>query len=335
MRLGITTTVPVEILLAGGHTPVDLNNVFITNENSDNFIAIAHEAGFPRTLCSWIKGQYSAVLNAANVDAVIAVVTGDCSNTQAMIELLECEHLPVYRFSYPSDNKSPFAYKDLKAQFERLANYLNVPMEHVYSQLKTLEPLRAKLTELDDLTNIGQVSGRDNHTWLVSSSDFNGDVNRYERELDEFLAVARLKKPNQSAIRLGYVGVPTIINNLYDFISSKGAEVYFNEVERQFSIPSRAPELIQRYLDYTYPYDVYSRIADIKREIAARQLDGLVHYAQAFCHRQLQDVAFRKHLDIPILTLEGDAPTALDERSKIRIESFIEMLQAKRVKNGQ
>ncbi|GAI09778.1 unnamed protein product, partial [marine sediment metagenome] len=29
-KIGITTTVPVEILLAAGYQPVDLNNVFIT-----------------------------------------------------------------------------------------------------------------------------------------------------------------------------------------------------------------------------------------------------------------------------------------------------------------
>ena len=29
-RIGMTTTVPVEIVLAGGHVPVDLNNILIT-----------------------------------------------------------------------------------------------------------------------------------------------------------------------------------------------------------------------------------------------------------------------------------------------------------------
>ena len=29
-RIGMTTTVPVEVILAAGHVPVDLNNVFIT-----------------------------------------------------------------------------------------------------------------------------------------------------------------------------------------------------------------------------------------------------------------------------------------------------------------
>ena len=31
-RIGITTTVPSEVIFAAGHTPVDLNNIFIGDE---------------------------------------------------------------------------------------------------------------------------------------------------------------------------------------------------------------------------------------------------------------------------------------------------------------
>jgi hypothetical protein len=33
---------------------------------------------------------------------------------------------------------------------------------------------------------------------------------------------------------------------------------------------------------------------------------------------------------VPILSLEADAPGKLDERSKIRLESFVEMLRLKK-----
>jgi len=32
-RVGFTTTIPVEIIFAAGKIPVDLNNVFITDED--------------------------------------------------------------------------------------------------------------------------------------------------------------------------------------------------------------------------------------------------------------------------------------------------------------
>ena len=37
-KIGITTTVPVEILIAAGLKPVDLNNIFITSKKSSKYI---------------------------------------------------------------------------------------------------------------------------------------------------------------------------------------------------------------------------------------------------------------------------------------------------------
>ena len=55
-NIAITTTVPVEIILAAGHVPVDLNNIFITNQQAVRLVEAAEEAGYPRNLCGWIKG---------------------------------------------------------------------------------------------------------------------------------------------------------------------------------------------------------------------------------------------------------------------------------------
>ena len=35
---------------------------------------------------------------------------------------------------------------------------------------------------------------------------------------------------------------------------------------------------------------------------------------------------FREKLDVPILTIEGDTPRQIDARTKIRLESFINMI---------
>jgi len=60
-RIGFISTLPVEIIYAAGHTPVDLNNLFIS-QNPQDKISKAEQEGFPRTVCSWVKGIYSAVL---------------------------------------------------------------------------------------------------------------------------------------------------------------------------------------------------------------------------------------------------------------------------------
>jgi benzoyl-CoA reductase/2-hydroxyglutaryl-CoA dehydratase subunit BcrC/BadD/HgdB len=99
-------------------------------------------------------------------------------------------------------------------------------------------------------------------------------------------------------------------------------------------MPYRTDTLLQQYLKYTYPYDVFSRLRDIRGEVGRRRIDGLIHYVQSFCFRQIEDLILRYEINVPILTLEGDKPTLLDARTKVRIESFIELLKGKREGNS-
>ena len=81
--IGITATVPVEVVLAAGFKPVDLNNLFVTSEHPEKLVSRAERTGFSHTICSWIKGIYSTVIN-NGIRTVIAVTGGDCSNTIAL-----------------------------------------------------------------------------------------------------------------------------------------------------------------------------------------------------------------------------------------------------------
>ena len=55
-RVGITTTVPIEIIFAAGLAPVDLNNAFITSPDAGKMVEKAEGMGFPRNMCAWVKG---------------------------------------------------------------------------------------------------------------------------------------------------------------------------------------------------------------------------------------------------------------------------------------
>ena len=55
----------------------------------------------------------------------------------------------------------------------------------------------------------------------------------------------------------------------------------------------------------------------------------MIHYVQAFCHRGIGDLVFRQSLDVPILTLEGNADFFLNGHVKTRIEAFLDMVQRK------
>lgn len=321
-KIGITTTVPVEVIYAAGYTPVDLNNIFITAEDSAELVAQAEYQGYPRNACGWIKGIYStAVRN--KFDAIIAVVEGDCSQTHAMMETLEMNGIDIIPFAFPYGRDRDL----LRMQIDKLIARLGTTWEDTLAWKKQLDIIRRKVWQLDELTwQRGTISSFENHYYQICCSDFNSNPSGFEAEVDAQIEKANQAKEQSGGIKLGYIGIPPIFTDFYEYVESLGVRIVFNEVQRQFSMPFETDNLVEQYALYTYPYDVFARIADIKREADRRGLAGLIHYTQSFCFRQIQDLILRKHLDMPILTLEGDAPTKLDARTKVRIESFIEML---------
>jgi benzoyl-CoA reductase/2-hydroxyglutaryl-CoA dehydratase subunit BcrC/BadD/HgdB len=324
LEIGITTTIPVEAVFAGGHVPVDLNNVFVASADARELVRRAEYDGYPSNVCSWIKGIYSTTIE-KGIRTVIAVVEGDCSQTQAMMETFEMQGIDVIPFAFPYGRDRDL----LEMQMHKLAERLGAEWSAVLEWKTRLDSIRLKLREVDELTwKGGKVRGAENHAWQISASDFWGDPNNFEHELDGFLVEARSREPHPQAIRLGYVGIPPIFSDLYPFLESKEVDVVLNEVQRQFAMPFDTDDIIEQYALYTYPYDIFGRIEDIKAEVARRDIRGLIHYTQSFCFRQIQDLILRKYVDLPILSLEGETPGPLDARTRVRIESFLEMLGA-------
>jgi benzoyl-CoA reductase/2-hydroxyglutaryl-CoA dehydratase subunit BcrC/BadD/HgdB len=128
-------------------------------------------------------------------------------------------------------------------------------------------------------------------------------------------------------VRLAYIGVPPIFTDLYASLENMGARVVFNEVQRQFTMPFETSDLVEQYLLYTYPYGAFARLDDILEQLAKRQVDGVIHYTQTFCFRQIEDIIYRQKIDLPFLTLEGDKPGKMDARTRMRLEAFVNMLR--------
>jgi benzoyl-CoA reductase/2-hydroxyglutaryl-CoA dehydratase subunit BcrC/BadD/HgdB len=322
-RIGLTTTIPVEIIFAAAKVPVDLNNLFITSPRKEAFLAKAEARGFPRTTCGWIKGIYGVTLD-EGIKEVVAVTQGDCSNTHALMEVLQTDGVRIFPFAYPYDQDRYL----LALQIERMMRHFKVLEDQVQEAKEQLDRVRSKIQEIDRLTwQDGVITGKENHLFLVSTSDMNGDWRSFEQEVDCFLAEARKRRPRADGVRLGYLGVPPIFTDLYDCVEELGARVVFNELQRQFSMPFATDDIVEQYLRYTYPYSFFTRLEDIKEEISRREIVGLIHYVQSFCFRQVQDIILRQEIKLPILTIEGDRPAPLDARTRLRLESFVEMLR--------
>jgi len=322
-KIGITTTIPVEVVYAAGYVPVDLNNLFISDPNALMLVEEAEIAGYPRNTCAWIKGIYSIVLKHRDIRTVIAVTQGDCSNTHALMETLQLEGVQVIPFAYPFDRDRDL----LKPQIEKLMYFFGVDTQQVDYVREKLNRIRRKVWKLDQLTfSENVISGWNNHYYQVSCSDFKGNPETFESELDNFISGLKESVLPDNEIRLGYAGVPPIMDDLYSYMEEKGARVVFNEIQRQFTMPFETQDFIEQYRLYTYPYGIFFRLQDILQQIEIRKLDGLIHYAQGFCFRQIEDLIIRKKINIPVLTLEGDKPNHLDARTRTRIDAFLEML---------
>lgn len=328
MLIGITSTIPSEIVYAAGHTPCDLNNIFINDSNPQHYIEKAERSGFPVTGCAWIKGIYGVLGERPDITKIIVVSGGDCSNSIALGEVLKHDGHCIIPFSYPPTAETAAVESSLNL----LATEFMVTPEAIRPSKQKLDLIRCRLQELDRLTwQEHRISGQENLEFLVSASDFRGAPEGFLETLETFLETARQRPAKPPEIRLGLVGVPPILSDLFPTLESLGAEVLFNEVPRQFAMPwAKSCSLAEQYSHYTYPYQFSRRVNDIETAIQQRHLDGIIHYTQSFCFRQIEDIILKREIDLPVLTLEADRPTTVDGRTLTRLETFIEMLRWKK-----
>jgi benzoyl-CoA reductase/2-hydroxyglutaryl-CoA dehydratase subunit BcrC/BadD/HgdB len=323
-KIGITTTVPIEVLIAAGYQPVDLNNILVADPDPGRLINIAERAGFPLNCCSWIKGIYGVCME-YDIDTVMGVTGGDCSNTIMLTEVLKLKRCQTISFAYPDKSDSGA----MQVALESLAAELGTTIEAAEKVRNELKACRVLALKLDEMTwHQNTVSGRENHLWLVSTSDFNGDTRKYKSRLQELVSICSRRQPYPpEQLRLAYIGVPAVYaGELYDYLENNEARVVFNEVQRQFAMPEPGISLVEQYTNYTYPYSIRERLKDIRTEIRRRRIDGVIHYAQAFCHRGIADIIFRDALKLPVLMLEGNDDFSLNNHVRTRIEAFLDMI---------
>lgn len=323
-KIGLTTTVPIEILKVAGYKPIDLNNLFITSEKYFDYIDIAEKDGFPKSMCAWIKGIYGACLE-NNIDEVVGVMEGDCSNTKALIEVLKLRGIKIIPFSYPHKH----TIEEVTKEINDFIKLFDVSYIEVEEKRKKLNNVRNLVKEIDLLTyKSNKISGFENHLYQVSCSDFDGDDDIYMENLKKIIKDIRQRQGNKKILRLGYIGVPPMTADIYNFVEEHQAKIIYNEVQREFAFPraNMACSIYEQYYDYTYPYDIAYRIKEIKEQIQIRNLDAIIHYSQAFCYRAIDNIILKDSLDIPILNIEGDKLNVLDARTKLRLEAFLDML---------
>ncbi|MHB1154988.1 MAG: 2-hydroxyacyl-CoA dehydratase family protein [Eubacteriales bacterium] len=322
--IGITTTVPSEVLIAAEYKIIDLNNIFISSGEYYKYIETAERDGFPKSFCAWIKGIYGVCLK-HGIKEIVGVVEGDCSNTKVLTEVLKSMDVKIIPFSYPGSHN----LKDIKISIDNFMCHFNVTEEQVQNIRNSLINIRRLARQIDKLTYIdNKATGFENHIYQVCMSDYNGDIKECEELLKHKVDEINNRKSAGSGLRIGYIGVPPMTSDIYNFIEGFGAKVIYNEIQREFAFSraEKANNIYEQYYDYTYPYDLSFRIKEIKKQVETRKIDAMIHYTQTFCHRAVEDIILKKELEVPILTIEGDKLNTLDARTKLRLEAFFDML---------
>lgn len=321
-RIGFASTIPVEVLIAAGKSPCDLNNLFINSSDPGKLIEKSESAGYPRNTCAWIKGMYQATIE-SGIKKVVRITEGDCLGNSALMDLLERRGVESVPFSYPFVRQRALLEKEIG----NLMRVFGVSERQVFKTKKKLDKIREKLDLLDRLASEeGKVSGLESHFWQISATDFNGDPEKFEKELDKFIGECEERRPGEFSgkIRLAVIGMPTMVPRIFELIEEKGGAVVYDEMPRQFTMPSREKGLYDQYLDFTYPYKVTNRIEDIKSQVKKRGVQGIIHYFQSFCPRMVEDISFKEDLGVPILSIECDRPKFLDGKNRMKIEAFLE-----------
>jgi len=252
-------------------------------------------------------------------------MSGDCSNTEVLVEVLELEGIKVYPFLYPHSHK----LEDVKIEINKFMELFNVNLVQVEKIRQKLNRVRKLSKKIDEMTYIdNKVSGFENHLYQIILSDLNGDIDKCEIELMEKINEIQKRKAKKEKLRLAYIGVPPMTDDIYDFVRKFDSHFVYNEVQREFAFPRgiEAKNIYEQYWNYTYPYNSKFRIQELKNQIEERKIDAVIHYTQAFCYRAVQDILIKKNLDIPVLNIEGDKINKLDARTKLRLEAFLDML---------
>lgn len=319
--VGMTTLIPIEPLISAGYIPRDLNNLFINSKDPERLIDIAEGDGIPRQFCTWVKGIYGAV-KYFNVKRVIIPSQGDCSNCLSLGEILESQGIDVYYFRYPYNRNRD----ELISEIKKLCGYFNTDIKKSKEVFEYLREIRIKLKYLDDIAHKTlHVPGEILHSFLISASDFNGNIEDFKTKLLKAISIYEGKGRDNSIKPLALTGVPPIISNIFSIVEDFGYRFVYFESAREFSLPY-FDNFIDAYLNYTYPYSLKYRIKHIKYEVNRRKVSGVIHYIQSFCHRQLECMILKKELGVPTLFLEGEDYAPITAQQLMRLESFLKIM---------
>lgn len=306
-RVGITALVPPELIYGCGKIPCDINNF------------VPESKAYPKSkLCAWTAIWRDMVLNKKiNLSSLVVVAGGDCHNTLVDGQKIALSGLKTFYFFYPFNNDPEYLKDQLRNLEDFLGGFKNRKL------VKRIVKIKKYGEFLDRKRADGKISASKIFKLLISSSDFSGDINRFETALRK-IKLENLKEMNHVAL----IGVPPIYPDFHKVAEDLGLHIVFDELPYEFIRlkGETIDEMAKSYCNYTFARELKFRFRFLQKELTRRKIDGIIHYTQYACHHILEDEVFRREFDYPMLTIQGDLPRVTPEQVKLRLEAFAEML---------
>jgi benzoyl-CoA reductase/2-hydroxyglutaryl-CoA dehydratase subunit BcrC/BadD/HgdB len=305
--VGVTALVPPELVYACGKVPCDVNN-FVPRSD----VKPANK------LCAWTAIWRDMILGGKiPIDSLVVVAGGDCHNAIVDGEMVQMSEIPTFYFFYPFEEDVDY----LHGQLKRLKEFFGgISHDGMFERVRRI---KERTLDLDRMRLEGRLSSESVFRTMVSLSDLKGDIEGFERSLNE------VKEDSiEYSKRIALLGVPPINYDFHSLLASLGFHVVFDELPYEFARLSGGDigELAENYCNYTFARNIEFRLNFLKEELKRRKVDGIIHYTQFACHHLLEDDMLKNYLNYPYLTIQGDLPGPSSRQTRVRLEAFSEML---------
>lgn len=340
--------VPAELVRAAGAVPVSLCG------DAEEAIPPA-EQDLPRNFCPLIKSSYGLAITDTCPyfhfsDALIGETT--CDGKKKVFELLRALK-PVHVMQLPFDAERPGAYKQWRAEIERIKAFIEQVTATTIEPARVSEEIRRSNELRDLLAEVNAFFESDSPplTWtqmldVLHTGDFLVDQTEYRdklRELIECLRENPVGPSSPDAPRVMVTGTPMSpdTNKVMRLAEESGAVVVVHDacsgikcIDRRIDEDADPLDALTRYT-LGVPCACMSpnpgRVDLLKRSVATYRVDGVIDTVWQGCHTfnvESVDVAraTRGELGLPYLKIETDYSVNDVEQLRTRIEAFVEQL---------
>ncbi len=192
------------------------------------------------------------------------------------------------------------------------------------NRLNLLNP-QSPLTFFDPLNRLNSIENLVNNVDSISGYDFM--VSNYKKNsgMDKFKTVEELNPDMKYLFIIG--SAPPLFRDLFDYLGSWNLKIAYFEYPdiliKSADASSFTPELV---LNVTSRLDNMLKITGFLRKANPKFKIGFIHTFPKFSHYEIEDHFFYKNITERYLSLEYAGGEKLSERDKIRLESFIKII---------